>query len=137
MPTLITIRNVLVSRLVDDVARASVRSAEGLLEQRAGDETGVETDAIASDEDPAVTQIAALVREIRRDGSRLEPTVELVEHPRWAEALVDDCTVDTTRTHEELGWAPTRTVEDSIRRFVRERTPDDAEPGPRSTVMGS
>lgn len=122
---------------VADVARAYVRSAEVLLERRAGDETGVETYAIASDEDPSVGEIAELVREIGRDVAGLEPAVELVENPRSAETLVDDFPVDTTRTHDELGWAPTRTVEDSIRRLVRERTTDDAEPDRRSTGVSS
>jgi nucleoside-diphosphate-sugar epimerase len=48
----------------------------------------------------------------------LETTVELVENPRSGETMVEQFSVDTAKTRSELGWEPTRTIEDSIRNLL-------------------
>jgi len=44
----------------------------------------------------------------------LNPTVELVENPRSGETMVEDFTVDTTKTLKELEWHPEREVSAAI-----------------------
>ncbi|MBV0924945.1 NAD(P)-dependent oxidoreductase [Halomicroarcula limicola] len=100
---------------VKDVARAYVRSAERMVEQLDGGETGVEKYEIASDEDPSVRDVAELVRSAAAKAG-IDVDVSLVENPRGDdETMVDSFTVDTSRTREVLGWEPTHTVESVIR----------------------
>jgi len=103
---------------VVDVARTYVRSAERLQDQLAAGETGVDHYMVASDEDPSVRAVAETVRSIAREEAGLDPPVELVENPRSGETLVDRFDVDTSRTHAELGWAPTHSVEETIQSLV-------------------
>jgi nucleoside-diphosphate-sugar epimerase len=103
---------------VVDVARAYVRSAELLRDQLAAGETGVDHYMIASDEDPSVQAVAETVRAIATEQAGLDPPVTLVENPRSGETTVDRFDVDTSRTHAELGWAPTHLVEETIRSLV-------------------
>ncbi|WP_306059922.1 NAD-dependent epimerase/dehydratase family protein [Natronococcus wangiae] len=112
---------------VKDVARAYVRSAERLHEQLERGDTGAEKYAIASDEDPSVQETAQLVARIADEELGISPEVVLVENPRAGETLVDEFTVDTTRTHDELGWTPTQTVTDSIRQLLRRHRPANRE----------
>jgi len=105
---------------VVDVARAYLASLECLREQLAAGETGVTTYPIASDEDPSVHAIAEKVREIAQ-AYDLEPAVELVENPRSGETMVEEFTVDTTRTREELGWQAQREVPAAIERRIDAR----------------
>ena len=101
---------------VDDVARAYVRSAEQLLEQLAADETGVEKFEIASDEDPSVQAVAERVQAIAAEERNEHVEVTTVENPRGDdETLVEEFSVDTSKTHSVLGWEPHHTVEQSIR----------------------
>lgn len=104
---------------VKDVARAYVRSAERLRTQLEEEDTGVDKYAIATDEDPSVRETAELVARIADDELGERPDVTLVENPRAGETLVDEFGVDTTRTHDELGWDPEYTVEDSVRQLLR------------------
>ncbi len=104
---------------VVDVARAYVRSAERLQEQLAAGDTGVDRYMIASDEDPGVMTVAETVRRIAEEEADLDPDVELVENPRSGETMVEEFGVDTEETHAELGWEPTHTVEETIRRQLR------------------
>ena len=39
----------------------------------------------------------------------LGPTVELMENPLSGETMVEEFTVSTARTHEEVGWQPSET----------------------------
>ena len=103
---------------VADVARAYVRSAERLQVQLAAGETGVDHYMIASDEDVDVRTIAEAVQRIAGEVADLSPSVELVENPRSGEATVEQFSVDTAKTNEELGWASTHTVEETIRRQI-------------------
>jgi len=105
---------------VVDVARAYVHSVEQLDGQLAAGETGVDRYAIASEEDPSVERVAELVQSIAAEEAGLDVDVELVENPRSGETMADEFSVDTSRTGEQLGWEPTRTVEESI----REQFPD-------------
>ena len=98
---------------VVDVARSYVRSVERLREQLDAGETGVDHYAIASDEDPSVMTIAEHVQTIA-ERVDLETSVELVDNPRSGETMVEQFSVDTTKTHSELSWEPTRTIEDTI-----------------------
>ena len=108
---------------VKDVANAYLRSAERLLEQLADGDTGTRAYEIAGDEDPSVMTVAELVQSIAAEAG-VETAVTLVENPRSAETLVDEFTVDTTRAREELGWQPTRTVEETVREQIRARRTD-------------
>jgi nucleoside-diphosphate-sugar epimerase len=110
---------------VKDVADAYVRSAETMVDQLDRQETGARAYEIASDEDPSVMSIAKLVQQIAAAEADIQTDVELVENPRSGETLVDEFAVDTARAQEELGWQPTRTVEESIETLVRERAPSD------------
>ncbi|QLH81225.1 NAD-dependent epimerase/dehydratase family protein [Halosimplex pelagicum] len=103
---------------VKDVARAYVRSAERLVDQLDAGETGVEKYEIASQEDPGITTVAEIVRDIAAEEIDFEPEIELLENPR-DETLVSEFEVDTTRAREELGWSVEYSVEDSIRELIR------------------
>lgn len=107
---------------VHDVATAYVRSAERMLEQLSQNETGARAYEIASSEDPSVMEIAELVQQIAAAEAGIDTAVELVANPRGGETLVDKFAVDTTRAQEELGWKPTRTVENTIRDLIQART---------------
>jgi UDP-glucose 4-epimerase len=107
---------------VKDVATAYVRSAEKLLEDLDEGNKGVEKYEIASDEDPSVTAVAELVRDIAAEKHDTEPEVKLVENPRAAETLVDDFRIDIAPARQDLGWEATRSIEGTIRELVRDTT---------------
>jgi UDP-glucose 4-epimerase len=100
---------------VADIARAYVRGVEQLRHQLQEGETGVEHYAIASDEDPGIQQVAKRVQSIAAEEAGLDVDIELVDNPRSGETMVEQFDVDTSKTHAELGWRPTRSVEESIR----------------------
>jgi len=103
---------------VKDVARAYVRSAEQMVEQLEGGETGVKKYEIASEEDPSVMTLAEWVAEAFVEQRDRYPDIELVENPRGNETLVDTFTVDTTAAREQLGWEPKESVQESIRTLL-------------------
>ncbi|WP_415380057.1 NAD-dependent epimerase/dehydratase family protein [Halosimplex sp. TS25] len=103
---------------VKDVARAYTGSAERLVNQLRMGETGVEKYEIASDEDPEITTVAELVRDIAAEEIDFEPGIELLENPR-DETLVSEFEVDMTHAREELGWSVECSVEDSIRELLQ------------------
>jgi UDP-glucose 4-epimerase len=105
---------------VRDVARAFLRSAERLVDQRAAGETGTETYELATDEDPGVMAVAELVAEVAREERGLDPTVELVENPRSGETLVSEFGVDWSAARERLGWEPQESVEATVRELLAE-----------------
>jgi nucleoside-diphosphate-sugar epimerase len=107
---------------VKDVATAYVRSAEKLLEDLDEGNKGVEKYEIASDENPSVTAVAELVRDIAAEKHDTEPEVKLVENPRAAETLVDDFRIDIAPARQDLGWEATRSIEGTIRELVRDVT---------------
>jgi UDP-glucose 4-epimerase len=98
---------------VVDVACAYIRSVERLREQLEEHETGVDHYAIASDEDPSVEEVAERVHAMAQRAG-YETSVELVDNPRSGETMVEQFGVDTSKAREELGWEPTRTIEDTI-----------------------
>jgi UDP-glucose 4-epimerase len=102
---------------VEDVARAYVRSAERMVDQLVAGETGVEKYELGSDEDPSVMGIAELVARVASEERGIDVDVDLIENPRASETLVDTFPVETTRTHDTLGWS----VEHSLEATVRER----------------
>lgn len=106
---------------VKDVANAYIKSAEQLASQLERDETGARVYEIASDEDPSVQSVGELVQTIASEEADIETEVKLVENPRSGETLVDQFTVDTSRTKAELGWEPTHGVEETIRTLIRKR----------------
>jgi UDP-glucose 4-epimerase len=114
---------------VKDVADAYLPCAERLLERLGEGETGdgrgdagTETYEIASDEDPSVTAIAERVQSIASEEAGIDVDVELVENPRAGEeTLVEEFAVDTERTRRDLGWEPTRDVEETIRDLISRR----------------
>ncbi len=103
---------------VKDVARAYLRSADVLVDRLAEGKTGAESFTIASDEDPSVMALAEVVSDCVADIAGIDVSTELVDNPRSDETLVDAFPVETTRTHDRLGWDPTHTVDDTIRRLV-------------------
>jgi len=107
---------------VDDIARAYVCSTERLLEQLDRGETGVEKYEIASDEDPSVMAVAELVKEIAAEEAGIDATITLVDNPRGNETLVEDFTVDTSKANEVLRWEPQRTVEETVRTLVKQKS---------------
>jgi nucleoside-diphosphate-sugar epimerase len=107
---------------VKDVANAYIRSAEQLADQLDRGETGARAYEIASDEDPSVQAVGELVQSIASQEAGIDTEVRLVENPRSGETLVDQFTVDTSRTKSELGWEPTRTVEETIRDVIQKRS---------------
>jgi len=110
---------------VDDVARTYVHSTERLLEQLEAGETGVEKYEVASDEDPSVQAVAELVQQITAEERGVDIDIELVENPRGdGETLVEDFTVDTTKTQSVLGWEAKHTVEESIRGLLEVESND-------------
>jgi len=100
---------------VIDIARSYVHSAERLQTQLAAGETGVETYAVASDEDPSVQEIAETVRSIAIEEGIADSDIQFVENSRFAETMVEEFTVDTERTTSELGWSTEHTIEETIR----------------------
>lgn len=103
---------------VRDVARAFLRSAEALLDEREAGETGSTAYEVATDEDPGVMTIAELVQRVCVEESGLEVDIELLENPR-DETLVSEFGVDTSRTQAELGWEPEESVEATVRALIR------------------
>ena len=106
---------------VKDIAAAYVKSTDHLAAQLTGGKTGARHYEIASDEDPSVHTVATLVQRIAAEEAGIETEVTVVENPRGNETLVRDFQVDTTRAREELGWAPTHSVEESIRALIRRK----------------
>lgn len=106
---------------IDDVARAYVLSVERLLAERADGRTGATVYPIASDEDPSVMMVARLVELLAREEADVETDVQLVENPRSGETLVEEFPIDVSRTRADLGWEPTRTVDESVRRLIRKK----------------
>jgi UDP-glucose 4-epimerase len=104
---------------VEDVARAYVRSTERMTDQLAADETGVEKYELASDEDPSVMEIAELVARVASEERDIDVDIDLIENPRASETLVDTFPVETTRTHETLGWRVEHSLEDTVRERLR------------------
>lgn len=104
---------------VIDVARTYVRSAERLLEQLDRGETGTETYEIASEEDMSVTAVAEIVRDAAEDELETTADVELVENPRSAETMVEQFSVDISAAYDQLGWEPTESVHESVRRLLK------------------
>ena len=109
---------------VVDVARAYVRSAERLQTQLEAGDTGVDHYMIASDEDPGVMTVAEMAQRIADEEAGLSPDIELVENPRSGETMVEQFSVDTSKTHEELGWEPTRSVEATVRQRIVDNAAD-------------
>lgn len=99
---------------VVDVARAYVRGVEQLREQVHEGETGVDHYAIASDEDPSVEQVAERVQSIAAEKAGLNVSVELVDNPRSGETMVEQFSVDTSKTQAKLDWKPTWCIEDTL-----------------------
>lgn len=102
---------------VKDVANAYLRSAENLLHT---DQTGATSYEIAGEDVFSVTEIAELVRDNAERELGISPDIELVEHPRNGDTVVDRFEVDTTRTSSELGWEPEHRVEQTIGQQLRE-----------------
>ncbi|WP_408959705.1 NAD-dependent epimerase/dehydratase family protein [Natrinema sp. 74] len=103
---------------VKDVARAYLHSADVLVDRLDDGETGVEAFTIASNEDPSVERLAEFVSDCAADVLGVDVPTEVVENPRGDETLVDAFPIETARTHDVLGWDPTHTVEDTIRRLI-------------------
>ncbi|GAB3669316.1 NAD-dependent epimerase/dehydratase family protein [Halopiger thermotolerans] len=104
---------------VKDVARVYVRSAERLLEALDRGETGTKSYEVASDEDPSVMEVAETVAELADEELGTDPEVTVVENPRSGETMVEEFTVDTSKTQEELMWEPKHAIEDSIRELLQ------------------
>jgi len=111
---------------VDDVARVYLRCAERLRKQLADGVTGVERFEVASEEDLGVMSVAETVQQIAAEELDRDIDVTLVENPRGNETLVDEFPVDISRTEAVLGWNPTHTVAESVRKLLRQRSDEYA-----------
>lgn len=99
---------------VEDVARLYLRSVERFEAQLGAGETGAERYAVGSDQDPSVMSVAETVQDVASSYGRTT-SIELVENPRAEdETLVESFAVDATKTREELGWTPERTIRDAV-----------------------
>lgn len=96
-----------------DTATAYVRSVEAVLNQYHNDEAGVQKCEIAGQNAPSVLDVADLIQEIAVERG-IDVGVQRVENPR-TETLVSDFDVDTSKTHDVLGWEPERGLAPSIR----------------------
>ncbi len=103
---------------VDDVARAMALATEFSLERRAAGDTGSWKYEIATDDDPSVHAVAELVRDAVATHAGREVPIEVVENPREGETMVEAFGVDTSAAETDLGWAPERSVAESIDRLV-------------------
>lgn len=111
---------------VKDAARVYVRSAERLLKQVAAGVTGAETYEIAGREDMSVMTVAEIVKKVSESELGSETPIELVENPRAGETMVKQFDVDISAANTTLGWKPTETVRDSVRRLIRMGSPDES-----------
>jgi len=89
-----------------------------LVDQLEAGETGVEKYEIASNEDPGITTVAELVRDISAEEIDFEPEIELLENPR-DETLVSEFAVDTSKVRSDLQWEPEHKVRQSIRGLLQ------------------
>ena len=104
---------------VRDVALAYVRSAERLLAQLDGGETGTETYEIASGEDMSVMSVAEIVQETAAEELGIDVDIDLVENPRAGETMVQEFGVDTSQAREILDWTPTESIRESVQQLLR------------------
>ncbi|WP_227356302.1 NAD-dependent epimerase/dehydratase family protein [Haladaptatus salinisoli] len=111
---------------VVDVADAYLRSAERLLEELEGGETGTSAYEIASGNDRSVIDIAHLVRQTVAEEADVDVDVQLVDNPRGNETLVEEFSVDTSKARTELDWTADEEIEDSVRELVRRKVDDSA-----------
>ena len=51
----------------------------------------------------------------------IDVDVSLIENPRGNETLVDEFTVDTSKTCSRLGWEPEHSVEETVRELIRRK----------------
>jgi len=98
---------------VKDVADAYRRSIETLVNA----EDGATTYTVASDQVRSVLDIAEFVQEIAKDELGYVPPIERVKNPR-DEAISEEFSMETAPVVNDLGFNPSRTVEDSIRQML-------------------
>ncbi len=104
---------------VKDIARAYVRSTERLVKQVADSVTGTETYEIAGREDMSVMAVAEIVQEVTEVERGSTVAVDLVENPRSDETMVEEFSVDISDANTVLGWEPTESIRDSVRRLMK------------------
>ena len=104
---------------VKDVARAYVRSAEGLLTQLDHGETGSDTYEIASKADLSVMEVAELIQQRAREEHGIEVEIELVENPRSGETMVEEFGVDISKMKKQNDWEPQEGIEESIQSLLQ------------------
>jgi UDP-glucose 4-epimerase len=100
---------------VEDVADAYLQSVEALVD---GDE-GATTYTLASDQVLSVLDIAELVRDVSGDELGYMPEIERVANPR-DEAISEQFAMETEPVADDLGFEPSRTVEESVRRVMQQ-----------------
>ncbi len=106
---------------IHDIADAYLRSTEQLLDELAEGRTGARGYEIAGGTQLSVLELAEFVQRTVETETGTEPAIELVENPRDNETLTDDFQVDITTTKSELGWEPTHSIQESVRRLVRQK----------------
>ena len=101
---------------VNDVARAYRHSVSALLD---GD-YGATDIPLASGEQLSVTGVAELIQRVCAEERGYEPEVEYVEDPRESQPTGPDFTVDTATARDRLGFETEHTVEETVRRALRQ-----------------
>jgi len=99
---------------VEDVANAYVQSVEALVD----DDDGATTYTLASDQVLSVLDVAKLVQDVAEDELGYTPEITRVENPR-DEAIAEQFSMETEPVAKNLGFEPSRTVEESVRRVMR------------------
>jgi UDP-glucose 4-epimerase len=100
---------------VKDVARACVKSAEQLLTERDARKTGARVYEVASNQDLSIMTVAQRVANLAKEKFGTSPDVKLVDNPRGsAETLVEEFSVDISKTKADLCWEPQHNFDDSI-----------------------
>jgi UDP-glucose 4-epimerase len=104
---------------VKDVGDVYVRSAKLLSRELEQGRTGVSTYEVGGSEDISIMTVAETVAALAEEELGIQTDVSLVENPREGEATAQEFTIDTSSVHEDLGWEPSRTLEESIRNLLQ------------------
>lgn len=95
---------------VCDVADAYLRSVEELVT----DDSGATTYTLGTDEVLSVFEVARIVQDAAEVELGHRPEIERVANPR-EEAISEDFAMETEPVTEDLGFAPSRSVEEAVR----------------------
>ena len=105
---------------VKDIGDVYVRSTEQLFRELEHGKTGVSTYEVGGGEDVSIMTVAKTVASLTEEELGIETEISLVDNPREGEATTEEFTVDTSNVRRDLGWEPSRTLEESIRDLLQQ-----------------